>query len=197
VIELCELNKVNIAGIIDNHKKGDYLGYIIIGTDNDANKLFDFYAHIPLIITPDQPNLRKHLANEYQKLGYLFMNLVSSYATVSKSAHFGIGVVIHNQANISANVEICDFVKVNTNANVMHDSIIGNYTTIAPNAVILGRVKIGNLSYIGANATILPGISIGDNVIIGAGAVVTRNVQDGKIMVGNPAKELRINDKSK
>lgn len=197
VIELCELNKIKIAGIIDNHKKGNYLGYKIIGSDNDAKKLFDSYAKIPLIITPDQPKLRKQIVEIYRKLGYKFANLISSFAMVSKSVQFGIGVLIQSNSNISANVELSDFVRVNTMANIMHDSIIGKFSTIAPNAVILGKVKIGNMTYIGSNATILPGISIGDNVIIGAGAVVTKNVPDGKLMVGNPAKELKKNDKSK
>jgi UDP-2-acetamido-3-amino-2,3-dideoxy-glucuronate N-acetyltransferase len=35
---------------------------------------------------------------------------------------------------------------------------------------------------------ILPGIRIGRNAMVGAGAVVTRDVPDGKLVVGNPAR---------
>lgn len=44
---------------------------------------------------------------------------------------------------------------------------------------------------IGANATLLPGITIGANSMVGAGAVVTRNVPEGAVVAGNPAKVIR------
>ena len=45
---------------------------------------------------------------------------------------------------------------------------------------------------IGANATILPGITIGKYAMIGAGAVVTHDVPDGCLVVGNPARIIKI-----
>jgi UDP-2-acetamido-3-amino-2,3-dideoxy-glucuronate N-acetyltransferase len=47
-------------------------------------------------------------------------------------------------------------------------------------------VKAG--ASIGANATILPGLTIGARAMVGAGAVVTRDVPDGAIVMGNPAR---------
>lgn len=44
---------------------------------------------------------------------------------------------------------------------------------------------------IGTNATILGDISIGRNALIGAGSVVTKDVPDGQIWAGNPAKFIR------
>jgi sugar O-acyltransferase (sialic acid O-acetyltransferase NeuD family) len=190
VIELCEMQNIEIIGIIDNFKKSAYLGYPVLGTDNDVIELFNSYGNIPILITPDQPKIRNRIAEVYQRAGYIFVNLISSHSLISKSAELGTGVLIHSKVNISANVIIGDFVRVNAMANIMHDSVIGQYTTIAPNAVVLGNVKIGCLTYIGSNATILPGITIGNEVIIGAGAVVTNDVSDGKTMVGNPAREL-------
>jgi len=191
VIELCELQNIKIIGIIDNLRKDTFLGYPILGTDNDAEELFNSIGNIPILITPDQPKVKNRIVDLYQKAGYSFFNLVSSSSLISKSAKFGKGVLIHNKVNISSNVIIGDFVRVNTMANIMHDSVIEQYTTIAPNAVILGNVKIGCLTYIGSNATILPHVNIGNNVIIGAGAVVTKDVPAGKTMVGNPARELK------
>jgi maltose O-acetyltransferase len=49
-------------------------------------------------------------------------------------------------------------------------------------------VSIGRNVWIGAGAIILPGTSIGDDAVIGAGSVVTRDVPDGAIAVGNPAR---------
>ncbi len=44
---------------------------------------------------------------------------------------------------------------------------------------------------IGANATILSGVTIGENAVIGAGSVVTKDVPDGEVWVGNPARPLK------
>jgi len=45
---------------------------------------------------------------------------------------------------------------------------------------------------IGANATILPGITIGEKAMIGAGAVVTKNIPQDAVVVGNPARLLKL-----
>lgn len=50
---------------------------------------------------------------------------------------------------------------------------------------------IGKQCFIGANAIIMPGLNIGDNVIVGAGAVVTKDVPNGCIVAGNPAKVIK------
>jgi len=52
-------------------------------------------------------------------------------------------------------------------------------------------IIIGNNVEIGSNAVILPGVTIGDNVTIGAGAVVNKDIPDGSVAVGVPAKVIK------
>jgi acetyltransferase-like isoleucine patch superfamily enzyme len=52
------------------------------------------------------------------------------------------------------------------------------------------RIKKG--ASIGANATILAGIEIGEGAMVGAGAVVTKTVPPHAVVVGNPAKIIRV-----
>ena len=47
---------------------------------------------------------------------------------------------------------------------------------------------------VGANATLLPGVVIGKRALVGAGAVVTVNVPDGAVVVGNPARMIKMTD---
>lgn len=51
---------------------------------------------------------------------------------------------------------------------------------------------IGDNVTIGANVVIIGAINIGNNVIIGAGAVVTKSVPDSVVVVGNPARIIKM-----
>jgi acetyltransferase-like isoleucine patch superfamily enzyme len=45
---------------------------------------------------------------------------------------------------------------------------------------------------IGANSTILPGVRIGRNSMVGAGSVVTKDVPANSVVVGNPARVIKM-----
>lgn len=190
MIELCEDAGENIIGIIDNDLTGEYYGYPVIGTDDDAQLIYKQHSNCQIVITPDSPLLRKKLVDIYRSAGFSFATIIHPSATVSRFSTIGEGTTIQRRVNVSANTKIGDFCKLNTGCNVTHDNIIGDYATIAPNSVILGYVTVGELSYIGANSTILPNINVGGLCTIGAGAVVTKNVQSNLVVAGVPAKEI-------
>ena len=53
------------------------------------------------------------------------------------------------------------------------------------------RTTIGNDVWVGAKATIVGGVTIGNHVVIGANSVVTRDLPDGVVAVGSPARVIR------
>lgn len=53
-------------------------------------------------------------------------------------------------------------------------------------------ISVGSDVFIGANSLIMPGVRIGSRVVIGAGSVITRDVPDGVITAGNPAREIGL-----
>lgn len=188
IIELCQECELNVVGIIDNELVDVYYGVPIIGTDDDAEKLFSEYRDCKVVITPDSTRIREKLVSNYRFVGFDFATVISPRAYVSKYAEIGEGTVIQSGVNVSAETKIGSFCKLNSYCNVMHDNSIADFVTIAPNAVLLGRVTIGRASYIGANATVLPSVTIGNYSIVGAGAVVTHDVSDYLIVKGVPAK---------
>lgn len=188
VVELCEKCGLAIIGIVDYECKGNYT---YLGDDEKFINVGYRYSEIPLVITPDNPDVREKIFLMYENYGFSFKTVISPDALLSKSSNISTGCMIQSLCNISSDVSLGKGVRVNTGANIMHDSIIGDYSVIAPGAVILGHVSVGNKSYIGANSTILPHIRVGNDAVVGAGAVVTKDVPDGAVVAGVPARIIK------
>lgn len=80
---------------------------------------------------------------------------------------------------------------INTRASVDHECILEDGVHLAPAVTLAGGVTVGMNTVIGAAAVVLPQVHVGRNAFVGSGAVVTRNVPDGKVVYGNPARVQR------
>lgn len=75
--------------------------------------------------------------------------------------------------------------------------ITANHNTRRPDQSIMEQgytgadVHIGRRVWVGARAVILPGVTIGDNAVIAAAAVVRRDVPEGEVWGGVPARYLK------
>lgn len=57
-----------------------------------------------------------------------------------------------------------------------------------------GKVLIKEGAFIGAGSIILKGVTVGKHSVVGAGSVVTKNIPDGEIWAGNPARKIKDAD---
>lgn len=55
---------------------------------------------------------------------------------------------------------------------------------------LMDKIIVKDNCMIGVNSIILAGVTIGPNSIVGAGSVVTKDVPEGWIVGGNPAKKI-------
>ncbi len=57
--------------------------------------------------------------------------------------------------------------------------------------LVVKKTTVGDHVFIGTGAKIMPGVTINNNAIIGANAVVTKDIPQGEIWGGVPAKKIR------
>ncbi|MGH7446114.1 MAG: acetyltransferase [Longimicrobiales bacterium] len=112
-------------------------------------------------------------------------------ATVSSAARLGRGATIMPGAIVNAGARLGDNVIVNSGAIVEHDCAIGHHAHIATGASLASAVEVGEGAHIGVGAAIRQCIRIGRYAQVGAGAVVVRDVAEGVIVVGVPARVLK------
>ena len=89
---------------------------------------------------------------------------------------------------IGNHVRLTDNVKITT-----HDGgvwVVRNMYESYRDVDIFKRVTIGDNVHIGPNVCIMPGVSIGSNVIVGCGAIVTKDIPDGSVAAGVPARVI-------
>jgi acetyltransferase EpsM len=158
---------VPISGAIDLALSGEDLLHIAIG-DNDARAAVAVRA----------PNNR-------------FPVVVHARSWISPTASLAAGVLVCAGAVVQAEARVGRHVIVNSQALVEHDVVIGAFTHIAPGVRLGGAVRIGGGALVGIGATVLPGVSIGEGAVVGGGAVVIRDVPEGAVVAGNPARRLR------
>lgn len=107
---------------------------------------------------------------------------------VGNSVHFYEGCIITTKGGlvIGDNSILEAGVKIFTANHVIPNNrgrIFGSGHTAA-------LVKIGANVVVERNCIILPGVALGDGVQVKMGSVVTKSVEAGKVVAGNPAKEI-------
>ncbi len=108
------------------------------------------------------------------------------------------GVEIEDNVEIGANSVVCRGslsntivgrgTKIDIHVIVAHGDVVGKDCVIAGGAVICGSAKIGDRTWIGPHSCVREGVTIGDRVTVGAGSVVHKDVADGLVVTGSPAR---------
>lgn len=181
----------SIIGFTSPTREKNSYGLDYIGDDSALSQFDPTQVELVLGLGTVKVSLfRKVLFEELKDLGYTFANVIHDSAIISPSVQLGEGVQIMAGAILQSNVEIQDNTIINTRTSIDHDTTIGKHVHIAPGVTISGGVHIGQACHVGTGATIIQSITIGNGSLVGAGAVVINNVDDGKKVVGVPAKEV-------
>ena len=132
-------------------------------------------------------------------------NFIHEQANVFDSARLGKSIKVGAFAEVGNKVIIGDGVNISCGVFIPENVIIEEDVFIGPHTVFTndkyppskGKWRsdpptiVRKGAKIGANCTILPGVVIGEGSAVGAGSVVTKDVPDGFIVAGNPARVIK------
>ena len=174
---------------------GKYRKIIVIGKTADLHvhleneDCFVFVAYVGL--THEKATYEKVMSLQIpeEKL----ISVIDPTAIIpTEFCQLGKGVLFAPLSQLSPDTTISDNCILLANSFVGHDSFLDRFAHVATNAVVGANVHVGKAVHVGSNATIREKVRIGDYSLIGAGSVVLEDVPENAVVVGNPARVLRM-----
>ena len=170
--------------------------------DRKLEKFNSILVNSPISVIPDYTEaiisigdnyIRKRIADSYTSLKY--QTATHPQSIIDKSVSIEEGTVVMASATINNSTVIGNHCIINTSSSIDHDCVIENYVHISPGAVLCGGINVSEGSHIGAGAVVSPNLKIGKWTTIGAGAVIINDVPDYAVVVGNPGKIIKYNER--
>ena len=147
-----------------------------------------------IVIAVGEPKIRKILREKVAACEYRLQSLVHPAAFIGSRTQIGDGTIVQFGSFVECDVSVGSNVLILQNSSVGHDSVIGNDAVISPCAFVAGACTIGERAYIAACVPVKENISIGADSIIGMGSAVLRDIPEGVIALGNPARVMKNNE---
>ncbi|MEQ1728003.1 MAG: acetyltransferase [Vicinamibacterales bacterium] len=144
--------------------------------------------HDAVVVAIGDNAVRARISLSLESLGERLVSVRHPFSSVAASAQIGVGCMISAGAVITPSVRLGRGVLVNTNASIDHDTLVEDFAHVACGAVVGGSAFIGARSLVGIGAAVMSGRRVGADAVVGAGALVHRDLPDGVVAFGVPAR---------
>ena len=138
----------------------------------------------------DSYQTRKEVINGLNITNERYAKVIHKCARISPLANLGHNVLIMAGVVITSNAVVGSHTCLLPNTVIHHDVKIADWNLIGCGVIVAGGTVIEENCYIGSGTTIKNGLRIGAGSLIGLGSNVVKNVEEGLIVAGNPAREL-------
>ncbi len=124
----------------------------------------------------------------------LFPNIIHPLAIFqdTERIRIGQGNIICAGSIFTTDVRLGNFCIINLSCTIGHDAILGDFCSIMPGVNISGGAQLQNGVYVGTGARLIKATVLGSYSTVGAGAVVDVEVTANEIVVGVPARPIKL-----
>ena len=176
---------------VDDGAAGGINGYEVLSFEQFSASS----GNLKIAIAIADAQTRQRLAKKCAAARIGFFPVAAPNLVTGDCVTIGEGSILCSFVHLTSNVSIGAQFHANIYSYVAHDCVIGDYVTFAPGVKCNGNVHIDDYAYIGTGAILKQGqpgkpLRIGKGATVGMGAVVTRDVPDGAVVVGNPARPM-------
>lgn len=134
-------------------------------------------------------------------------SLLGDFCSIREDCRVGDYCIISRNVSVNYETKIGHHTKIMDNTHITGNMLIGNHVFISVLVATTNDNAMGRDGYsseevyggiiedyvtIGAAANILPRVRIGRNSIVGASALITKDVAPNSVMMGVPAKMVRM-----
>ena len=123
--------------------------------------------------------------------GFRLISVIHPAAVCMLNTSIAAGSFVHALALVGAECEIGPGAIVQPFCSLGHESRIGSCVQFSPGVHVGGKARIGDYAFFGPGAVVYPGVTVGYNVSVGANSVINKDVADGAVVAGNPARIVR------
>lgn len=189
---------VEVIGFLDDNPEEhgkNYDGTYVLG-DRSLLMTLKESKGVDAVYCPIGNNrIRVELLELARSYGYLTPNYIHSSVIVSPNVVIGSGVYILMGSMIMPYTKIEDFTMISMNVCVAHHSHLQKGVFLSTGVNFGASIVAEDYAYCGISSTIMTGLHrLGKDCLIGAGGVIIKDVPDGAVMAGVPAKIIRYKE---
>jgi len=135
-----------------------------------------------------KPTDKKMIASVLRERGAEFVNVISTWASITPDVTMGEGCLITAGSFIGCDVHLGSFVNI-MGSMIYSGATIEDYSTTTGFTVVEHSV-VHEGAYLGSKAVVMEGADVGSWSNVSVGSVVVDSVRPGTTVFGMPAQEI-------
>ena len=186
---------VEVIGFLDDDSSMTgckFGGLPVLGPTSLLSELKERYEVGGVYCPLGNNKIRVGFLRQAKELGFEVPSYIHPSVVISPNVKIGEGVYILLGSHIMPYTVIEDYVMISMNVSVAHHNILKSGTFLSTGCNFGASIIAEENTYCGIGSTIMTGLHrLGKDCLIGAGAVVIKDVPDGAVVAGVPAKIIK------
>ena len=184
--------KFELLGFLDDDPAlagVDIDGVPVLGPVDDVTRFTGASVVLTTAGTHDQAS-RWRIAHRLALPASRFATVVHPACVLPSNSEIAPGCVLLAAVVATMPLRLGAHVVVMPAVVFIHDNVIEDYATFGAGVRLGGGVRVCEGAYLGAGALVREDVTIGRWSIVGMGAVVLRDVEEGEVVAGVPARTV-------